>query len=127
MNTPIGTINRIIIYAGDTLKCAAFYRDLFGFTPLGEWTAEWAELDAGGCRLAFHQAMDESGPIRRPTGSPLNPHKIVVKVRDVEEACRRLKSHGVKMGRIHTYPELDGLTFCQGTDPEGHVFQIANR
>ncbi len=127
MHSPIGSLNRIIIYAGNAIRCATFFRDHFGFTPLGQWDADWAELDAGGCRLAFHQAYGSKGPVRKPTGSPGNPHKIVIVVPDVEAARQRLMDQGVEVGPIQSFPELDGLVFCQGLDPEGHVYQLANR
>jgi catechol 2,3-dioxygenase-like lactoylglutathione lyase family enzyme len=127
MRTPIGSIHRVIIRASDTRKCAAFFRDHFGYTPLGEWTEQWAELDAGGCKLAFHQGIYDPNPVGKSGGSPADPHKIVIVVRDVQEACDRLKARGVKMGAIKSFPERDGLVLCQGADPEGHIFQLSNR
>ena len=120
-------LNRIILYVGDTLRCAEFYRDMFNLSPAGEWTSEWAELDGGGCRLAFHQAYDENGPITRPTGSPRNPHKLVFTVDDVAATRERLFAKGVQLDEIHYLPEHDNLVICDGSDPEGHRFQLCNR
>ena len=120
-------LNRVIIFSGDALKCAAFFRDHFGLKPLGEWSAEWAELDGGACRLAFHQAHGESGNMTTPTGSPQNPHKIVFKVPDVAAARQELVAAGVAMGDLVVIKEYGNLIFCDGTDPEGHVFQLCNR
>jgi predicted enzyme related to lactoylglutathione lyase len=120
-------LNRVIIYSGDALKCAAFFRDNFGLKPLGEWSSEWAELDGGACRLAFHQAYNESGTVTKPTGSPLNPHKIGFVVPDVAAARQKLLAAGVPMGKLVEIKEYGNLIFCDGTDPEGHVFQLCNR
>lgn len=126
MPTTLGPLNRIIIYAGDAMKCAQFFKDHFGLAPLGEWSAEWAELDAGGCRLAFHQAYNDQGFITTPTGSPNNPHKIGFQVPDVAAARQKLLAAGVSMSEIDVY-EDGALMFCDGTDPEGHRFQLCNR
>lgn len=126
--TSIGSLNRIIIYCGDTIRCAEFFRTHFGFPAAGEWSADWAELDAGACRLAFHQAYGEDGrPITSPTGDPSNPHKLVFTVLDVEAARQALLDSGVEIDEICRYEEQGPLIFCQGTDPEGHVFQLCNR
>jgi hypothetical protein len=81
------------------------------------------ELDTGGCRLAFHRVH---GPhSSEPTGSQDNPHKIVFYTPDVAATRAAIIARGcTKMGKVHTY---GSLTFCDGQDPEGHVFQISNR
>lgn len=123
----IGSLNRIIIYAGDAIKCAEFFRNHFGLPPVGEWSSDWAELDGGGCRLAFHQAYGEEGPLASPTGSPSDPHKIVFTVPDVAAARQALVESGVEVGEILQFEEQGMLILCQGVDPEGHVFQLCNR
>jgi hypothetical protein len=116
---------RVIVFSGDVLRQAAFYRDTFGLKPCGEaWTPGWAELSSGKLRLAFHQAYGKRGPIGKPTGSPLNPHKIVFYSRNVPALRARLLKKGVKMGALHRHEKL---VFCDGRDAENHPFQISNR
>lgn len=119
MATPLA---RIIVFVKDVELCTSFYVETFGFRRIseGDDPGEWAELDTGGCRLAFHRARGAKGP----TGSKGNPHKIVFFAKDVAARRTELVAHGVAMGKLHTFGEL---TFCDGTDPEGHVFQISNR
>ena len=119
-------LNRIIIFAGDTLLCATFFRDFLGMSPMGEWSSEWAELDGGGCHLAFHQAYGPSGRITKPTGSAKNPHKIVFMVDDVEAIRQELIEKGVEMGEVLHIPKQGNLILCDGADPEGHRFQICS-
>jgi len=123
MATPL---NRVIIFVGDVQKCARFYTDVFGFTVLSSdhAPAEWMELDTGGCRLAFHKARGPDGPIDSPTGSSMNPHKIVFFAEDVEAARAAVVARGAAMGDVH---KSGSLMLCDGRDPEGHVFQISNR
>lgn len=124
---PLGSLNRIIIYSGDAIRCAAFFREHFGLPPIGEWSSEWAELDGGQCRLAFHQAYGPDGPITTATGSAWNPHKIVFTVSDVKAARERLLSGGVTVSELQVYEDAGNLILFQGTDPEGHVFQVCNK
>jgi predicted enzyme related to lactoylglutathione lyase len=117
-------LNRIIIFVGDVEKCGNFYRDVFGFTALPGGDADWIELETGGCRLALHKAHGSKGRMNSPTGNSKNPHKIVFFAQDVEATRAAIVKRGAKMGKIHSY---GSLTFCDGKDPEGHVFQISNR
>jgi predicted enzyme related to lactoylglutathione lyase len=119
-------LKRVIVFVGDVQRCARFYVDVFGFTalPSDQSPAEWVELETGGCRLAFHKARGASGAIDSPTGGPMNPHKIVFFAEDVEAARAAVVARGAVMGKVYTFGEL---VFCDGKDPEGHVFQISNR
>jgi hypothetical protein len=46
--------------------------------------------------------------------------------RDLAELRIELISRGVAMGRIKSYPPLTG-PLCDGEDPEGNMFQLAQR
>ncbi len=118
------SLNRVVIYVSDPIKCATFYRNHFGLKAIGEWQATWAELNGGSCNLLFHQAYDENGPVKSPTGSFENPHKIVFKVSDVGFTREKLINAGVKLGEVK---DFDGWMMCTGTDLEGHSFQISNQ
>ena len=122
MLTPL---TRIIIFVADVEQCARFYVEAFGFTvvPSEFGAAEWMELETGGCRLAFHKARGPDGSIDVATGGPMNPHKIVFHAGDVEAARSALLARGVVIGEIRKFGDL---ICCDGQDPEGHVFQIAN-
>jgi len=117
-------LHRIIIFVGDVQKCASFYCEVFGFKPLPGGDAGWTELETGGCRLAFHKVGGPKGKSDAPTGGPDNPHKIVFFVEDVPAMREAIIARGVKMGKIYNF---ESITFCDGHDPEGHVFQISNR
>ena len=121
------SMNRVIIFVGNVKASAAFYCDAFGFKPVGEWFDEWAEVDANGCCLAFHQAYGPDGKIGKPTGSPSHPHKVVFVVPDVDQARQALIEKGVRMDEVKRFPDWGGLVLCDGSDPEGHRFQICNR
>ncbi len=121
------TMKRVIVFVADAIACATFYRDKLGLRPVGEWSDEWAEVEGGSCHLAFHQAYIEDKKVSRPTGSPMNPHKIVFTVDDVASKRAELLEKGVRMDEILTFDELDALVLCDGYDVEGHRFQLCNR
>ena len=119
--------NRVIVFVADPRACASFYRDKLGLKPIGDWTEEWAELDGDNCKLAFHQAYGKAEKINKPTGSPMNPHKIVFTVDDVESKRKELIEKGVRMDEVMKFEELDNLILCDGYDVEDHRFELCNR
>ena len=120
--------SRVIIYCQNAVTCASFYQTHFGLHQIGEWSSEWAEVaDESGMSIAFHQAYIDGKPVTHPTGSPMNPHKLVFTVADVAQERQKLVETGVSMGEIHHFEDLDNLVFCDGSDPEGHRFQLCNR
>jgi len=117
-------IQRIVIYVSNPIRCASFYRDHFLFKATNEWNPDWAEVDGGSCKIGFHQAYDKSGPVKTPTGSPNNPHKVSFLAEDVDGLREKLVAKGIKMSEIKNF---DGWRVCTGFDCEGHAFQLTNR
>ena len=122
----LASMNRVIVFVGDVEKCAEFYQKLFDLTPIQSTHAleEWLELDAGGCRLAFHKAYGPDGPQDGPTGDPGNPHKIVFYAEDVPAMRQELVQRGARMEEVKQFGDV---ALCDDSDPEGHRFQICNR
>ena len=122
----LAPMKRIILFVGDVEKCADFYRTLFELPVIESTHApnQWCELDAGGCGLAFHKAHGPDGPIDGPTGGPGHPHKVTFYAEDVPAMRDELIRRGDEMGSINTFGDL---MLCDGSDPEGHRFQISNR
>jgi predicted enzyme related to lactoylglutathione lyase len=117
---------RVIVFVADVQRVAAFYRERFGLItlPSDHPPAEWQELAAGPCRIAFHRAYGPDGPRAQPTGSAGDPHKLVFFAEDVPALRAQLVAQGVAMDEVGRYGDL---VLCDGTDPEGHRFQISNR
>jgi len=122
----LAPLRRVIVFVADVQLCATFYRTMFGFReiPSSYPPSEWAELDAGGCKLAFHKAHGPEGPIESPTGSSADPHKLAFFAEDVVAVRSALVAAGVRMDGVLRYGDL---VLCHGHDPEGHIFQITNR
>src|SRR5207244_3521927 len=119
-------LGRAIIFAKDMAVMRAFYGEALGLAPIAETsTPDWAEFAAGGMSLALHaiprevaQAIVVSSPSRARDDVPV---KLVFWVDDVRAEHARLLARGVSMRE----PQPWGA--CDGVDPEGNVFQIAQR
>ena len=118
-------LTRIILYVQDVDRLASFYRDAFGLAIVEEIKGEWAVLQAGACELALHRV---GRPYRVPDASSWKVEsnaKLVLTVdRDLEDLRAELVAKGVPMRQIKAYPGLTG-PLCDGEDPEGNVFQLA--
>ena len=100
-----------------------FYRDALGLTPLpGKSSEGWFEFDAGGVALALHEIPRHIAKDIEITNPPkareATPIKLVFEVPDIEVARTHLIKHGAVMSELSVWGS------CDGTDPEGNVFQI---
>ena len=116
-------IATVILFAGDLARMRSFYVDLLGL-EVEEASEGWLALDAGGCRLALHEA-----PPARPDAEPAPARedtalKVSFLVGDVEAERARLLAAGVRMREPWAWA---GLAACDGLDPEGNVFQLTSR
>lgn len=112
-----GELCRIILWVRDPVSLSDWYRMALGWPIAVDERAEgWIELDAGGgMRLALH-----AGNVERGGHWP----KIQVRVEDVAAERAALMARGVHMGAIKRWKYL---TWSEGEDPEGNVFQVVNR
>jgi len=119
------SLDRIILYVQDVDRLTTFYKEIFALPIIEEIKGEWVVFRAGGCELALHRV---GKPYRVPDASSWKVEtnaKLVLSVtRDLNEMRAELIRKGVPMGNIKTYPGLTG-PLCDGTDPEGNVFQLA--
>ncbi|MGB0062753.1 VOC family protein [Candidatus Binatus sp.] len=108
------SIKRVIIFTKGMPALTRFYRDVLGLRLKSDEPG-WKEFDAGGCDIALHNGTSEVG--RRPP-------KLVFFSAEVAKTREALLKRGAKLGKIKS---KDGLDLCEGTDPDGNPFQIANR
>jgi catechol 2,3-dioxygenase-like lactoylglutathione lyase family enzyme len=119
------SLNRIILYVRNVEVLATFYRDAFGLPVVEEIANEWAVLRAGRCELALHRVgkafrhLDASS-----SGSGSNAKLVLAVDADLTALREKLLANGVPMGEIKSYAGFTG-PLCDGTDPEGNVFQLA--
>lgn len=119
------TLNRVILYVQDVERLATFYQQMLGLPVVEEIKGEWAVLAAGPCQLALHR-VGKAYRVADPASWQVETNaKLVMTVdRPLAELRAELEAKGISMGKIKSYPPLTGL-LCDGTDPEGNVFQLA--
>jgi catechol 2,3-dioxygenase-like lactoylglutathione lyase family enzyme len=118
------SLDRMILFVHDVSALTDFYRDSLGLAVVETIDREWAVLRCGPCELALHRAGAPYRRAGRAPGGPNSNAKPVFRVHGDFVAMReRLISSGVPMGEIK--PNGSTGPFCDGTDPEGNVFQIA--
>src|SRR5262245_27842654 len=118
-------LTRVILYVQDVERPAAFYRGALGLAVVEAIAGEWAVLKASACELALHRVGKPYGVADPSSWKVESNAKLVLTVdRDLKELRAELVAKGVPMGRIKSYPPLTGPP-CDGTDPEGNVFQLA--
>ena len=122
-------LGKVMLYAKDIKRMTEFYRDVLGFTVLPSRydSSEFVVLDAGSAQLCLHQIpdviarnIDISEPAEPRT---LAAVKIMYVIEDVAGMRETLIARGTPMGAIQNFPPL---TYCDGQDPEGNIFQITN-
>lgn len=119
-------ISRIIIFCDDLKRLESFYVEVLGLNPVGEASADWACFEAGAVHLCLHSLPVEY----RGDGSDGYPKredsytKFCFRSADVDADRARLVEMGVRMGEVFRFGEL---SFCDGADPEGNIFQISSR
>lgn len=121
---------RVILFAKDMKTMLAFYEGILGLQrlPGPDTSEEFVSLDAGGIQISLHkipQRFAKNIEIGDPPVPRENtPIKLAFRVGDVDEYRKRLESQGVEMRKIQS---AGSIRFCDGTDPEGNIFQISNR
>ena len=116
-------LNRIVLYVQDVDRLAGFYREMLGLDVVEEIPGEWSVLAAGSCQLALHRV----GPAYRRPGAMVtdtNTKVVFTVTGDLAELRATLLDRGVALGEIKAFPPLTG-PLCDGRDPEGNVFQLA--
>jgi predicted enzyme related to lactoylglutathione lyase len=118
-------LNRVILYVQDVDRLATFYQQAFGLAVVEEIKGEWTVLNAGPCQLALHK-VGKPYRVADPASWQVESNaKLVMTVdRPLVDLRAELTAMGVPMGKIKSYPPLTGR-LCDGKDPEGNVFQLA--
>ncbi len=116
-------VSRVIYYVRDVALLKAFYKTHFGLPVVEEIEEEWVVLQAGAIELALHRA---GVPFREAaSGGVTSNVKLVFSVSsDLREMREKLHEAGVAMRGLKRYEGFPYL-LCDGSDPEGNVFQLS--
>jgi predicted enzyme related to lactoylglutathione lyase len=117
---------RVIYFVSNTERVAGFYQRALGAKRMKPPAAqdypseEWIQVKTAGVEIGFHRVPFLKARKRKPDCA----FKLVFKVPDVTRKRKALRKMGVSMTKIW---RLERGSICDGWDPEGHRFQIADR
>nr|WP_315026310.1 hypothetical protein [uncultured Chryseobacterium sp.] len=120
------TLDTLILYVRNVELLTHFYVENFNLKRI-EQDPIWALLDAGGAKIGLHKIGDQY--IGKTDTNHIfgNNTKIVFEIdMDIESARNELLSKNIQMREIKTFENYD-FWLCDGTDPEGNVFQLKTK
>ncbi|MFS4430437.1 VOC family protein [Chryseobacterium sp. S90] len=123
MNAQLGTI---ILYVQNVQLLRNFYVEHFNLKVIEE-DPIWVLLDAGGVHIGLHKIGDQY--LENIEAGYLfdNNTKLVFEIDiDIESARNELVSKNIQMREIKTFENYP-FWLCDGTDPEGNVFQLKSK
>ncbi|KFF12728.1 hypothetical protein IW15_07980 [Chryseobacterium soli] len=120
------TFDTIILYVKNVELLKNFYVENFRLEVMEEDTV-WVLLNAGAIQIGLHTISDsylekiEEGHLFD------NNTKLVFEIDvDIESARNEFVSRNIQMRAIKTFDNYD-FWLCDGTDPEGNVFQLKSK
>lgn len=117
------TFDTFIFYVHNVELLTDFYVDNFGFN-VQEQADGWALLDSGSVRLGLHRMG--AGYTSETAGTGSNVKLVFETEESIETARSLFCSRNISMREIKTFPGY-AYWLCDGTDPEGNVFQLKSR
>jgi catechol 2,3-dioxygenase-like lactoylglutathione lyase family enzyme len=116
-------LTQVVLFVKDVPRMQRFYEGMLGLRVVSAEEG-FVRLDAGGCRLALHALPQEPEVSDPPIPREDSWIKLGFHVDDVSATRAKLVAAGVRMREVHVW---SGVSFCDGVDPEGNVFQITTR
>jgi catechol 2,3-dioxygenase-like lactoylglutathione lyase family enzyme len=114
---------QVVLFVKDVPRMQRFYQGLLGLSVVSAEEG-FVRLDAGGCVLALHALPSEPEVADPPVPRQDSWLKLGFHVDDVPAHRAKLVAAGVTMREIHSWSTI---SFCDGVDPEGNIFQITTR
>lgn len=118
-----------MFYVKDLVRMREFYGNILQVRPLiTKWTDNWALFEVGGTSFALHaipgHLAGETEHTAQPAKRDGSPVKLIFAVNDLPAERSRLEAMGVVMLQ-RSWQDL--AESCDCVDPEGNIFQIAER
>ncbi|WP_284464568.1 hypothetical protein [Chryseobacterium sp.] len=119
-------LNSIILYVQNIELLKNFYVENFNLKVIEE-DRIWILISAGAVNIGLHKIGDEYLEKIEAGYQFDNNTKLVFEIDlNIETARNELLSRNVQMRAIKTFENYD-FWLCDGTDPEGNVFQLKCR
>lgn len=120
------TFDTLILYVKNVELLKNFYVEHFNLKVIEE-DSIWVLLNAGTVHIGFHKIGDQFLDKIEAGHTFDNNTKLVFTVDvDIELARKEFLSKNIQMREVKTFDNYDFL-LCDGTDPEGNVFQLKCR
>ncbi len=113
-------MSTIVLWVSDLNKSVEYYKDLFQ-AESPDVSAEFASVSGLGNEVLLHLLPEEYRA--EPSYGELNPIKPVFSVDSIDRAREVANNHGTTFKA--DVMEHNGVSYLDGTDPDGHVIQIA--
>ena len=128
MSTPLNSVGAITLFVEDPQRSKSFYQDVFDVSAIYE------DDDAAAFRFentivnllklpAARELIDPGAVAGRETGSRF---QLTIWVDDADAVCSDLATHGVALLNGPMNREW-GLRTASFTDPDGHIWEIAEK
>lgn len=119
-------LETIMLYVQNIKSLRDFYVENFNLTVIEE-DEVWVLLNAGPLNIAFHKIGEHFLKTLQPNHKFDNNTKLIFEIDiDIEAARDEFMAKNIEMSEIKTFENYD-YWLCDGTDPEGNVFQIKKR
>lgn len=119
-------LNSIILYVQNIELLKNFYVENFNLKVIEE-DRIWILMSAGAVNIGLHKIGDEYLEKIEAGYQFDNNTKLVFEIDlNIETARNELLSRNVQMREIKTFENYD-FWLCDGTDPEGNVFQLKSK
>ncbi|WP_261509899.1 VOC family protein [Chryseobacterium paludis] len=120
------TLGTIILYVRNVELLKNFYVDNFNL-KVTEEDPIWVLLNAGAINIGFHKIGEQFLKEIDEDYKFDNNTKLVFEIDlDIESTRSEFISKNILMREIKTFENYD-FWLCDGTDPEGNVFQLKSR
>ncbi|PIF47501.1 hypothetical protein CLU96_4559 [Chryseobacterium sp. 52] len=120
------TFDTIILYVKNVELLKNFYVENFHLQVMEE-DAVWVLLNAGNVNIGLHKIGDEYLEKIKAGHTFDNNTKLVFNIDvDIESARNEFLSKNIQMREVKTFDHYD-FWLCDGTDPEGNVFQLKSK
>ncbi len=128
MSTPLNSVGAITLFVEDPQRSKSFYQDVFDVSAIYE------DDDAAAFRFentivnllklpAARELIDPGAVAGREAGSRF---QLTIWVDDADAVCSDLATHGVALLNGPMNREW-GLRTASFTDPDGHIWEIAEK
>jgi catechol 2,3-dioxygenase-like lactoylglutathione lyase family enzyme len=127
MESWLTSVDVITLFVEDVQRAKTFYHDVFDLSTVYE-DEHSAVVNFDNLMinlLVSTQAPDLIAPAKVATAEAGSRFQFTIRVDDVDEACAELKTRGVSL----LNGPMDrpwGIRTASFTDPDGHIWEIAN-